>query len=96
MSGEKAMKAANLIADEFTLGFCDHRMVELFADIIEEVYADEANLRNDEMLTYEALLKDLRDAKNVDRKYHLDNNERFVAIMNIRANKALPKGWEML
>ena len=93
MSREKAMKAANLIADEFTLGFCDHRMVELFADRIEEVYANEENLRNDEMITYEALLKDLRDAKNVDRGYILDKIERFVAIMNIRANKALPEGW---
>ena len=93
MRREKAMKAANLIADEFTLGFCDHRMVELFADRIEEVYANEENLRDDEMITYEVLLKDLRDAKNVDRGYHLDKIERFVAIMNIRANKALPEGW---
>jgi hypothetical protein len=40
MSREQALKAANLIADDFTVGFCDHRMVELFADRIEEVYND--------------------------------------------------------
>jgi hypothetical protein len=43
MSREKAMKAANLIADDFTEGFCDHRMVQLFADRIEEVYNDLAD-----------------------------------------------------
>jgi hypothetical protein len=41
MSREQALKAANLIADDFTTGFCDHRMVELFADRIEEVYKNE-------------------------------------------------------
>jgi hypothetical protein len=40
MSREKAMKAANLIADDFTVGFCDHRMVENVAGRIEEVYND--------------------------------------------------------
>ena len=40
MSREKAMKAANLIADDFTVGFFDHRMVENVAGRIEEVYND--------------------------------------------------------
>ena len=43
------MKAAYLIADDFTDGFCDHRMVENFADRIESVYkdlADEMTLRD--------------------------------------------------
>lgn len=49
MSRGKAMKAAYLIADDFTDGFCDHRMVENFADRIESVYkdlADEMTLRD--------------------------------------------------
>jgi len=48
-----------------------------------------------EKLTYEALLKDLRDAKNIDRCYHLDRLERFVSMVNIRINKAIPQGWEI-
>ena len=43
------MKAAYLIADDFVDGFCDHRMVENFADRIESVYkdlADEMTLRD--------------------------------------------------
>jgi hypothetical protein len=48
-----------------------------------------------EKLTYEALLKDLRDAKNINRGYHLDKIERFVAVANIRINKAVPEGWEI-
>jgi hypothetical protein len=48
-----------------------------------------------EKLTYEALLKDLMDAKNIDRGYHLDKIERFVAVVNIRINKAVPEGWEI-
>lgn len=49
MSRGKAMKAAYLIADDFTDGFCDHRMVENFADRIESVHkdlADEMTLRD--------------------------------------------------
>lgn len=49
MSRGKAMKAAYLIADDFTDRFCDHRMVENFADRIESVYkdlADEMTLRD--------------------------------------------------
>jgi hypothetical protein len=46
MSREQALKAANLIADDFTLGFCDDQMIELFADKIEEVYGDAMNLRD--------------------------------------------------
>ena len=42
MSREQALKAANLIADDFTFGICDNRMIELFADKIEKVYEDEA------------------------------------------------------
>ncbi|CAB4169114.1 hypothetical protein UFOVP1516_92 [uncultured Caudovirales phage] len=48
-----------------------------------------------EILTYEALLKDLKDAKNIDRGYHLDKIERFVTLINIRITKAIPKGWEI-
>ncbi len=40
MSREKAMKAANLIANDFTVGFFDQRMVENIAGRIEEVYND--------------------------------------------------------
>jgi hypothetical protein len=46
MSREQAIKAANLIADDFKVGFCDSKMVELFADRIEEVYGDAMNLRD--------------------------------------------------
>ena len=46
MSREQALKAANLIADDFTLGFCDDQMIELFADRIEEVYGDAMSLRD--------------------------------------------------
>lgn len=54
MSRGKAMKAAYLIADDFTDGFCDHRMVKNFADRIESVYKN---------LTYEMTLRDYFAAK---------------------------------
>ena len=41
MSREQALKAANLIADDFEVGFCDSKMIELFADRIEEVYGND-------------------------------------------------------
>lgn len=47
-----------------------------------------------ERITYEELLKDLReDSKH--RVYHLDKLERFITVVNIRINKALPDGWEI-
>jgi hypothetical protein len=47
MSREQALKAANLIADCFDeVGFCDDRMIELFADRIELVYGDAMSLRD--------------------------------------------------
>jgi hypothetical protein len=47
-----------------------------------------------EKITYEELLKDLReDSKH--RVYHLDKLERFIAVVNIRINNAIPEGWEI-
>jgi hypothetical protein len=48
-----------------------------------------------EKLTYELLLKDLREATSANRTYLLDKLEKFVAIVNIRLNKAIPEGWEI-
>lgn len=48
-----------------------------------------------EKLTYEFLLKNLREASTSNQIYHLDKIERFVAIINIRLSKAIPDGWEI-
>jgi hypothetical protein len=48
-----------------------------------------------EKLAYELLLKDLKEASNVNRVYFLDRLEKFVSIVNIRINKAIPTGWEI-
>ena len=48
-----------------------------------------------EKLSYEFLLKELREASSANRFYHLDKLEKFVAIVNIRINKAIPEGWEI-
>jgi hypothetical protein len=48
-----------------------------------------------EKLTYECLLKDLREAKTNERAYHLDKIEKFISIINIKLNKAIPEGWEI-
>jgi|688.fasta_scaffold2008998_1 hypothetical protein len=65
MSREKAMKAANLIADDFEVGFCDSKMVELFADRIEEVYANENAMSKE-------LLKRVRDTLHELEETHYD------------------------
>ena len=71
MSREKAMKAANLIANDFTVGFFDHRMVENVAGRIEEVYND---------LAGEMTLRDYFAAKAMSGILaHLENHmERFL------------------
>ena len=38
---EKVMACANGIADQFVKGFCDHRMVEFFADVIRNYIPEE-------------------------------------------------------
>jgi len=47
-----------------------------------------------EKMTYEALLKSLREERQY-RSHHLDKLERFITVVNIRINKALPDGWEI-
>jgi hypothetical protein len=55
MSREQALKAANLIADDFKVGFCDSKMVELFADRIEEVYGNENAMSLRDLFATQAL-----------------------------------------
>jgi hypothetical protein len=56
MSREQALKAANLIADCFDeVGFCDDRMIDLFADRIEEVYGNENAMSLRDLFATQAL-----------------------------------------
>jgi hypothetical protein len=55
MSREQALKAANLIADDFKVGFCDSKMVELSADRIEEVYGNENAMSLRDLFATQAL-----------------------------------------
>lgn len=48
-----------------------------------------------EKLTYECLLKDLREAKMNERDYYLNKIERLIGLINVRINKAIPEGWEL-
>ena len=43
-----------------------------------------------EKMTYEALLKSLREDSQ-HRTHHLDKLERFIAVVNIRINNAIPE-----
>ena len=52
-------------------------------------------MNDTEKLSYEFLLKELRETASANRVYHLDKLEKFVAIVNIIINKAIPKGWEI-
>jgi hypothetical protein len=55
MSREQALKAANLIADDFKVGFCDSQMVDLFADRIEEVYGNDNAMSLRDLFATQAL-----------------------------------------
>jgi hypothetical protein len=48
-----------------------------------------------EKLAYEALLLALRGSENKEKDFHLHKLERFIAVVNIRINKAVPEGWEI-
>ena len=48
-----------------------------------------------EKATYEALLKELKDARQNEKTWCLDKLEKFISIVNIRINKAIPQGWEI-
>ena len=48
-----------------------------------------------EKVTYEFLLKALREGKSNEMAFHLDKLERLVEVVNIRINKAVPEGWEL-
>ena len=48
-----------------------------------------------EKLTYESLLLLLRTSATSSKLYHIDKLERFIAVVNIRINKAIPEGWEI-
>ena len=48
-----------------------------------------------EKLTYECLLKDLREAKTNERDHFLSKIERLIGLINVRINKAIPEGWEL-
>jgi hypothetical protein len=53
------------------------------------------DMSESEKATYETLLKDLREAKTAERNFHLDKIEKFISVVNIRINIAVPKGWEL-
>ena len=48
-----------------------------------------------EKLTYEYLLLALRSSEDKAKDFHLHKLERFIAVVNIRINKAIPEGWEL-
>jgi len=48
-----------------------------------------------EKATYEFLLKELREARQNEKTSCLDKLEKFISIVNIRINKAIPEGWEI-
>jgi hypothetical protein len=48
-----------------------------------------------EKLAYEALLLALRGSETNAKAFHLDKLEKFIAVVNIRINKAVPEGWEI-
>jgi len=48
-----------------------------------------------EKLTYESLLLLLRTSETSSKLYHIEKLERFIAVVNIRINKAIPQGWEI-
>lgn len=52
------------------------------------------NMTEAEKITYETLLKSLREDSQ-HRTHHLDKLERFIAVVNIRINNAIPEGWEI-
>ena len=48
-----------------------------------------------EKLTYDLLLAALRLSENSLKLFYLHKLERFIAVVNIRINKAIPEGWEI-
>lgn len=48
-----------------------------------------------EKLTYECILLALRSSEAREKDFYLHKLERFIAVVNIRINKAIPEGWEI-
>ena len=55
----------------------------------------EVGMNDAEKSTYDTLLAALRLSENSLKLFHLDKLERFVSMVNIRINKAIPKGWDV-
>ena len=52
-------------------------------------------MNEEEKLTYECILLALRSSEAKEKDFYLNKLERFVSIVNIRINKAIPEGWEI-
>ena len=48
-----------------------------------------------ETVAYEYLLLALRSSEDKEKDFYLHKLERFVSVVNIRINKAIPEGWEI-
>ena len=49
-----------------------------------------------EKITYEVLLKELREGRQNEKTGCLEKLEKFIGLVNIRINKAIPsKVWEL-
>jgi hypothetical protein len=48
-----------------------------------------------EKLTYECILLALRSSEAREKDFYLHKLEPFIALVNIRINKAIPEGWEI-
>ena len=49
-----------------------------------------------EKLTYEYLLKELREGKQNEKDFCLNKLERLIGVINVRINKAIPSEvWEL-
>ena len=86
MSREQALKAANLIADDFEVGFCDSKMIELFADRIEEVYGNDNAMSLRDLFATQALAGLLAtDGYNIFKGGAVAEDSYLVADAMLRA-----------
>jgi hypothetical protein len=90
MSREQALKAANFIADDFTFGFCDDQMIELFADRIEEVYGNDNAMSLRDYFAGKAMSGILSHLENHMERF-LDLHDEDIAKFSYRQADAMLK-----
>lgn len=74
---DKSLQAANEIADQFTQGFCNDRMINDFSEIIKKYFSEPVIIENQKILKLESII-DFKNAEIESKRLQIDQKNIWL------------------